>query len=284
MSESAGENEGWKQRAVAEYSKLQITVERHVEHDQVGHRAYDGPSVFLSSYLRRLAALAPGGSAVVEVPFEAAIAIYDLACATRDDRTQHAIDTGDIRLITTLTLTMFPASGRDDVFTVCVRLNHTSPSPWSAPMSALLCRLRDELGPRTDAVADALDDVMTWIKSEPLDRLWDVGGVVRLPHVVTAFANDDRVYLRVGQVSPSGPPSSLYQLNDKVLTCVDTRTHVPPRATRGLADDLGSLGVTRWELPCGGAVITRRGPPYWRESLVVRCNDPRGIYVQRAIR
>jgi hypothetical protein len=55
-------------------------------------------------------------------------------------------------------------------------------------------------------------------------------------------------------------------------------------ATGVIADELGYLGVMRWDLPCGGAAIIRRGAPYWPgPQFVVRCNDARGIYVQREV-
>lgn len=304
MSESQqDEDEGWRRQVRATYSKLQITVERYVERDGKSPVAYEGPSAFVSSYLRRLAALVPGGCAVIELPFEAASAICELALAARGERQRRAGDTGNIRLITTLTLTLFPNGLLDDSFTVRASINHTAPRPWSAKLTTLLCRLRDEFGPRADAVADALDWMMMWIAPEPLGPLWSVGEVVRLAHVVTAFESDDPVYLRVGQPSPSGGPhSSLYRIHDKVLTCIDDNTRVMPRIRavmppsyadaesrpmsgdlHGIADELGYLGVMRWELPCGGAVITRRGAPYWPgyQQYVVRCNDTRGIYVQR---
>ena len=137
MSESPqDEDESWKQRVVAAYSKLQITVERYVEHEIGLYDDYEGPSAFVCSYMRRLAALAPGGAAVIEVPIEAAQAIYELACATRGERERRRIDTGNIRLITSLTMTLLPIGDLDGSFTVVNQRNGFSkgyPAMSSSP-------------------------------------------------------------------------------------------------------------------------------------------------------
>jgi hypothetical protein len=276
------------QRAAVEYTRIRIIVERLVEEDARPVHDYEGPSAVISGFACRLAALTPAGRAVIELPFEAARAVYERASVARDEPHRRRADTGSIRLVTSLALDVDSPMGSEQSFAVQMSINHTAPRPWPPRMSALLRLVRDRFGARGDGFADAFDVAMTWIEPEPLGLFWDAGEPVQLPHVVTAFACDEPVYVRVGQPSAlRGPPSTLYRLRDKVLTWIDNATVVPPLTGEPgalpLTAELGQLGVTRWRLPCGGGVIARRATPDWSNpcQIVVRCDDDRGIYVQR---
>jgi hypothetical protein len=92
----------------------------------------------------------------------------------------------------------------------------------------------------------------------------------------TAFASDDPVFVRTGQLSPDGTPyrdapSVLYRFDGTTLDCVGDRTTVAP------LDDRRS----RWRLPCGGATLTIHTEWDRPRRIVIRCDDARGVYVQR---
>lgn len=279
-----------KQWAI-EATPIRIIVERFVENFGAPVHDYVGPSAVISLFAGRLVVLTPAASALVELPFEARQAVHERSLAALSESYRCGNDSGDVRLITALTLDVEHTSEREQSFTIRLSINHSAPRPLPAHMSALLRIVRDQLGVRADAVADAVDTIMTWVEPEPLGPAWEAGQVVLLPHVVTAFETHDTVYLRTGQLSVSAGEvdesrSSLYRLRDKVLTCVDNATVVLP--TRGSSApsctaELEQHETIRWQLPCGGGVITRRGFPFANPPrIIVRRDDDRGIYVQRA--
>ena len=63
----------------------------------------------------------------------------------------------------------------------------------------------------------------------------------------------------------------LYHFDGRTVNCLDTRTLVEP------FDDQRS----RWRLPCGGATLTVHLDWGLPRRLVVRCDDARGVFIQR---
>lgn len=280
------DNDEFLKRVEALYSRIRITVERLVEHDGHPIQEYEGPTAIITMFAGRLSALTPAGRALVEVPYATARAVYEMVVAARDESYRRRADTGTLRLVTSVEVDIDDVSQSRRAFKIRHEINHTAPTPWPSRLSALLRTVRDSFGMRRDAVADALDVAMTWIDAEPLGVLWDAGQPVQLPHVATAFVAEaiEDVYLRVGQPAVGGPPSPLYRLDCAgVLTCVDNEIVVPPLGgdptALPLTAELGGLGVTRWRLPCGGGMIVRRA--WGQPQIVVRCDDSRGVFVQR---
>jgi hypothetical protein len=66
-------------------------------------------------------------------------------------------------------------------------------------------------------------------------------------------------------------PSVLYLFDGTTLTCVDDRTTVVPLNDRR----------SGWRLPCGGATLTIHTEWDRPRRITIRCDDARGVYVQR---
>ena len=138
---------------------------------------------------------------------------------------------------------------------------HALPPNWSA----VLRTMRDAAGVLGESAAEVWDRALTWTSPVEIGPVFTAGLALRLPHRVTSFAHEGALYLRTDQPPQS---SSLYLFSDSALTCVDDRRVIAPSEGRFI-------------LPCGGGTLTVRREWQKPPRFVIRCNDDRGLYVQR---
>lgn len=255
---------------------LRLTVEEYFIRDDMTVPAYLGPHVVAVVFAGRATSLTAGGREVRSIERETARRLHALAAEVRGEHIRSGVDTAIGRTITQLTLQLDHARGSSHSFVAQAAVNHMAPHALPPAWSALLCGLRDAFGPSHGTLADAWDLALTWCGPIALGPTWDAGGAIIVPHVVTAFASDDPVFVRTGQLSPDGTPcrdapSVLYRFDGTTLTCVDDDTAVLP------LDDRRS----RWRLPCGGATLRVHTEWDRPRRIVIRCDDARGVYIQR---
>lgn len=263
-------------RLEIEATALRLTVEEYFVRDDLTVPGYLGPHLVAAVFAGRATSLTAGGREVRAIEHEAASRLHALAAEARAEYVRPGADTAIGRTITRLTLQLDHARGAPHSFTAHAEINHAAPRALPPAWSSLLCELRDVFGPSSGALADAWDLALTWCGPVALGGTWSAGRAILIPHVVTAIACDDAVYLRTGQLAPDGTayrdaPSALYHFDGRELSCIDDRTTVAP---------LGGPH-RRWRLPCGGGTLTVHvewGPP---RRLVIRCDDARGVFIQR---
>jgi hypothetical protein len=263
-------------RLEVDATALRLTVEEYFARDDMVVPGYLGPHVVAVVFASRATSLTAGGREVRPIERETARRLHALAAEARGEHIRPGVDTAIGRTITQLVLQLDHARGPSHSFVAHAVVNHMAARALPPAWSALLCGLRDAFGPSRGTLADAWDLALTWCGPVALGPTWDAGNAVILPHVVTGFACDDPVFVRTGQLSPEGTPyrdspSVLYRFDGTTLTCVDDRTTVAP------FDD----GRSRWRLPCGGATLTVHTEWGRPRRIVIRCDDTRGVYVQR---
>jgi hypothetical protein len=263
-------------RLEVEATALRLTVEEYFVRDDLTVPAYPGPHVVAVVFAGRATSLTAGGSEVRAIDREAASELHALAARARGEDIRRGADTALGRTITRLTLQLDHARGPSHSFVAHAEINHAAPHALPPAWSALLCQWRDAFGPSRGALADAWDLALTWCGPTSLGGTWDAGRAIMAPHVVTAFATDAALYLRTGQLAPDGTayrdsPSLLYHFDGRTVNCLDNRTLVEP------FDDQRS----RWRLPCGGATLTVHLEWGLPRRIVVRCDDARGVFIQR---
>src|SRR5262249_10816771 len=226
------------------------------------------PSVVAVVFARKLTALTPDGRVVRDV---AMAPLVQLANAALDEEVDiDGADTADGRPITVLRLAVHglgePRVQR--IFIHHYRVRRPLPAGWSARLRAL----RDAIGPLSPAAAAAWDVALTWAGPVALGAAWHGGAAVRLPHAVTAFEHDGPVYLRTGQ--PPGR-TALYRFEPRAARMVEL---VGQGAEREIDRDADR---TWWHLPCGGGAVAVH--LLWQHVpwIVVRVDDPVGIFVQK---
>jgi hypothetical protein len=263
-------------RLEVEATALRLTVEEYFVRDDMAVPDYLGPQVVAVVYAGRATSLTAGGREVRAIDGDTTRRLHALAAEARSEPIVPGVDTAIGRTITRLTLQLEHARGPSRSFVARADINHMAPHALPRAWSALLCRLRDRFGPSRGALADAWDLALTWCCPIALGATWDAGHPIAAPHVVTAFASDRPVFVRTGQpssdaMSDRDSPSVLYWFDGATLTCVDDRATIAPIEGHR----------SRWRLPCGGATLTVRTEwdrPRW---IVVRCDDARGVYLQR---
>lgn len=245
---------------------VQLQIDEYFIPDLAPPYDYQGPQLIAIAYAGRLATLGSTGRLVRELPPEKRAALLTAAMGAREEEVHEGVDTATGRRLTVLLLHVDHPRGLSHSFTCRAVINHHVPRALPPQWSAMLRLLRDTAGPLGGEAADAWDRALTFASPVDLGPVWGVGAPVRLPHIVTTLAHDGALYLRTGQ-----PPqaSSLYLLSDGVLTCLDDQRLVVPVDRR-------------FVLPCGGGTLTLRRE--WQSPLriVIRADDERGIYVQRA--
>lgn len=244
---------------------IQLQIDEYFSPDLGPPEDYQGPHLIATAHADRLVTLGSAGRCLRELPLATASALLGAAYKARDEEIQIGIDTAIGRPLTVLTLRVDHARGASHSFARRAVINHYGPRALPPQWSAVLRMLRDVMGPVDAGSADAWDRALTWSCPVELGPLWQVGTAVRLPHIVTSISHDGTLYLRTGQLPQ---PSSLYQLADGVLTCLDDQRVIAPVERRYI-------------LPCGGGVLTLHHE--WQKPLriVIRAAGDRGIYVQR---
>lgn len=256
-------------RVLLEMSRVELQVEVYFAADCAPPRDYQGPQLVAVVHAGRLATLTAGGREVRDFGREATVALLSELAQARGELVREGMDTACGRMTTSLRLSIYSPRGGESSFTLHGTVNHILPYPLPPRWSAALHMLRDALGPLGGATAEAWDLAMAWTAPVDLGPAFQAGAPVRVPHQVAAIVHGhgEALYLRTGQ--PPGR-SRLYRLAGEVLTDLDEGRVIAPSAEG------------RWALPCGGGAVTvRRGwdtPP----GVLLRSDDDRGLYVQRA--
>jgi len=271
------------ERMAAYASTLELRVDTYISPDNLELEHYRGPELIAIAHGGQLVTLTAGGRSIVELPPERMLELLELATAAEHELYETGVDTACARPITHYHLRVERLL-RDHRFMAHVAVNHhvvRALGPW---WSAVIAGLRDAAAPAVAPAAapaaaaartaESWDFAAAFLAPLDLGPVWTTGGVVRLPHAVTAFEHAGPVYLRVGQ-----PPhrSELY-LHDGG----DLFHASEPRRVLPLAPLVDWDRRTRWVLPCGGGTLMlgqewRRPPRFVAHSL-----DPaRPIYVQR---
>lgn len=249
-----------------ESTVVQLQIDEYFIPDLRPPEDYQGPQLVAIAHAGRLATLGSTGRLVRELSPETSVALLQAAQGAHEEVVREGYDTATGRTLTVLYLHVDHPRGLKHSFTCRAVINHHVPRALPPQWSALLRLMRDSAGLLSGEAADAWDRALTWTSPVDLGPVWLVGAPVRLPHLVTSVAHDGALYIRTGQ-----PPqaSSLYLLSEGVLTCLDDQRVIAP--VNG-----------RFVLPCGGGTLTLRREWQTPLRIVIRADDDRGIYVQRA--
>jgi hypothetical protein len=271
---------------VAEATAIELRVDQSWHPDDLAFlpQDYQGPELVVVAHANRIVSLTPHGRIVRPLSSRAATTLLDAVTLAKNESTQPGVDTALSRLITTFRIRVDHARGDSHSFSLVGAVNHQAPHALPGLWSTFLRVLRDAIGPLDAETAAAWDLAMTWTGPLELGPTFRHGGVIPLPHLVTALTVEEAVYLRTGQLPVAGDPYRTMDLTPSVLYHFEPRTGVliDQDAKRTIDPDVAGASP-RWTLPCGGGVIAFHQE--WRQParLVVRVDDPsRGIYVQKA--
>jgi antitoxin (DNA-binding transcriptional repressor) of toxin-antitoxin stability system len=267
------------ERMAAFASTIELRVDAYISPDDLRIEDYRGPELIAIAHAGKLITLTADGRTIAELLPERMLELLELAAAAEHEPYEAGIDTACARPMTHYHLRVERLL-RDHRFMAHVAVNHYGVRALGPRWSAVLAGLRDAAGAAAAASIDAPAAAAAWDFAAaflgPLDLgpLWAAGGVVYLPHALTAFEHAGPVYLRVGQ-----PPqrSELYLLDGGDLIHIGESRRAVAAAPLAHWDRRA-----RWILPCGGGTLMLghewKRPP----RLVAHAVDlARPIYVQR---
>lgn len=272
---------------VAEATSIELRVDQSWHPDDLAFLPadYQGPELVVVAHANRIVSLTPHGRIVRPLSSRAATTLLDAVTLAKSEQQEPGVDTALSRLITTLRIRVDHARGPSHSFSLIGAVNHQMPHALPGLWSTFLRVLRDAIGPLDIETAAAWDLALTWTGPFELGPTFRHGGVVSLPHLVTALTVEDALYLRTGQVPTAGDPYRTMDRTPSVLYHFDPRTGVLiDQDTKRAIEDDGDVGMARrWTLPCGGGAIALHREWKTPPRLVVRVDDPaRGVYVQKA--
>jgi len=268
------------ERMAAFASTIELRVDAYVSPDNLEIEDYRGPELLAIAHAGKLVTLTADGRTIAELSPERMLELLELATAAEHEPYEAGIDTACSRPMTHYHLRVERLL-RDHRFMAHVAVNHYGVRALGPRWSAVIASLRDAASAAAAAAtavdahaAAAWDFAAAFLGPLDLGPLWAAGGVVYLPHALTAFEHAGPVYLRVGQ-----PPqrSELYLLDgSNLIHIAESRRAV---AASPLADwDRRA----RWILPCGGGTLMLGHEWQRPPRLVAHAADPaRPIYVQR---
>jgi hypothetical protein len=250
-------------------TSISLQVDEYHQPDGGVADDYEGPHLFAVAFAGRLATLTSAGRLARRLPDEQMRVLLEASTAARGESVPPGMDTAVGRPLTVLRGRVDHARGPKESFSFSATVNHLVPSALPQGWSTLLRAMRDVVGVCPETVGNTWDLAMQWTGPVALGPKWDDGSVVRLPHVVTSFRTDSGFYLRSGQ--PPGP-STLYRVTYKSVENLSRRAFLEPEPTY----------ARRWRLPCGGGVLASHEE--WNQPcrFVLRADDDRGLFVQRA--
>jgi hypothetical protein len=264
-----------------EASSIELRVDESEFPDDLAVLAadYHGPDLVVVAHANRIASLSAQGRVVRPLPARTATILLEAARAARTEQVEQGMDTALSRRITTLRVRVDHARGPSHSFALVGAINHSDPYALPQLWSTFLRTLRDAIGPLEGPVSDTWDLALTWTGPFDLGPTFRHGGVVAVPHLVTAFTVDGPIYIRTGQPPVAGDPYRTVTASPSVLYHFDGQVLVDVASKRALA----AIDKHRWQLPCGGGTVTYHHEWQTPARVVVRVDDPaRGIYVQKA--
>ncbi|MGE0395887.1 MAG: hypothetical protein AB7T06_04090 [Kofleriaceae bacterium] len=270
---------------VAEATAIELRVDQSWHPDDLAFLPadYQGPELVAVAHANRIVSLTPYGRIVRPLSSRAASTLLDAVTLARSEQQEPGIDTALSRLITTFRIRVDHARGPSHSFSLIGAVNHMAPHALPGLWSTFLRVLRDAIGPLDAETAAAWDLALTWTGPFELGPTFKNGGVVALPHLVTALTIEDALYLRTGQLPVAGDPYRTMDRTPSVLYHLDVRTGVlfDQDAKRSVEPE-EVRGTQQWTLPCGGGAIALHREWKTPPRIVVRVDDPaRGIYVQK---
>jgi hypothetical protein len=274
---------------VAEATSIELRIDQSWHPDDLAllPQDYQGPELVVVAHANRIVSLTPHGRLVRPLSSRAAMTLLDAVALAKNEQQEPGVDTALSRLITTFRIRVDHARGQSHSFSLVGAVNHQAPHALPPLWSTFLRVLRDSIGTLDANTAAAWDLALTWTGPFELGPTFRHGGVVALPHLVTALTVEEAIFLRTGQLPTAGDPYRTMDRTPSVLYHFDARTEVlfDQDAKRTIAwdKDWSSSSGRQWTLPCGGGAVALHRE--WKQPprLVVRVDDPsRGVYVQKA--
>lgn len=257
-------------RAAALAARIDLVVEHYFVGDSCEIGDYRGPQLAISARALRVVTVSELGRQIDALTAPQMIALVELGLAACDEaQAPFGIDTAIGRPVTTYQLHVHRLLDARRAY-ASHEVNGYEPAALGPAFSAFLVALREATGPLPADAATAWDRGARYVGPRDLGALYHAGQPVPLSSIISAFAEDETVYLRAGQ-----PParSELYRLDGNQLVWL--------RGAETIA--LTMLDGLRYALPCGAGRVEVHHEWQQPRRIYVRIDDPaRGIFVQRA--